>query len=425
MPGQTVPYSSAVLGLETHRISETVFGYQEADLSFRATTTNFLDKILKALNAEAHPIIRWRVGLGAAANVQWLPWQMHYVLQYSAKFEGIGPAAGHYIKLFCRDMTEYYDGYSLTRAHRGTISTIVRKLATENGFSDTVIEDTQGEAVWIQSFEGDFEFIRSRLLPRARSTRGRGNYYMFVRDNVLHFHTVEYQTAIKEFNYYASPATRLEAYDIIQAKVGDGSAGTRIVYYDPYRGESKEVSSDPNKAIRLSNSMPRMDQWMELYRNICEHRISTRDEEAGCQALAQNAYEAARSESFQLKLQTSKTFFIRPGELMRLTIDPNAENSSTWSGLYLVAAAQHMVEKGELNSVYVLQRGEQRTARASANNMAAYGVDTLQAEQNAPGYDINVREAQSSTLAKGAGKAATGGAFLTVQDRSAALKPRQ
>ena len=423
LPSQTISYANRITAPETNKIVETVFGYNEADLSFRVTTPQFMDKVLKSLDSAGQPLIRWRVGLGSGDQVKWIPWQSHYVVQYTGHFEGVGQAAGHYIKLFTRDLLHLIDRSSKTRAHRGSISDIIKKIASENGLSDTVIEATQGEAIWIQSYEGDFEFARKRLVARARSQRGRGNYYLYVRDNALHFHTVEYQTTIKDFDYYLSPATRLDATDAAQAKIDAGSAGVRVVYHDPYSGESKEINSDPNKAIRMANSIPRLDKIAGAQRNIREHRIQIRDEEAGSTALAQNAYEMARAECFQIKMQTSKTFFLRPGELIRLNIDPSAENTSVWSGVYLIATAQHIIDKGELNSVYVLQRGEQRVARNKANDLAAYGVDTIQDEQNAPGYDINVREAQASSVTKGAGKSATGGSYLTVQNKSAAIVP--
>jgi len=423
LPQQPLTYATRITAQEKTRIFETVFGYNEADIAFRVASPQFLDKILKALDANGNPLMRWRTGTGTGQQVNWLPWQQHYVVQYTAHFEGIGPAAGHYIKLFTRDLLHLIDRSSRTQAYRGSVSSIVRRLAANNDLADAVIEDTQGEGVWVQSFQGDFDFVRKRLIARARSVRGRGNYYLFVRDNVLHFHTVEYQTVVKDFAYYASPATRLDASDVAQAKIQDGAAGVRLILYDPYTGEAKEINSDPNKALRMANSLPHLDRIVGGQRNIREHRIQIRNEEAGATALGQNAYEFARAECFQIKMQTSKTPFLRPGELLRINIDPNAENTSVWSGLYLVGTAQHIVEKGELNSVYILQRGEMRVARAGNNSLAAYGTDTVEDDQNAPGYDINLRDTQSSNVTKGAGKATSGGVFSTVQDPGKAIVP--
>lgn len=423
LPTKSLSLASRLTHHEASTIFETVYDYGWAEIAFRVTSVQFLDTVMKALESEGNPLIRFRWGLGAGDSVAWTPWQLHYVFRYQAVFEGIGANAGHFIKFHTRDLLHLIDRSSKTKAHRGSVSSIVKKLATANNLTEAVVEETHGEGVWVQSYEGDFEFARSRLVSRARSTRGRGNYYLFVRDNVLHFHTVEYQTTIHDFAYYQSSAFKLEAIDLSQAKIEDGSAGVRVVYHDPYSGLSKEVASDPEKAIRFANSIPRLDKVFGAQRNICEHKIQIRDDEAGVVALAQNAYEYARAECFQLKFQTSKTTILRAGDLLRINIDPNSSTTSPWGGIYLISSAQHILTKGEINSVYVLQRGEQQVARNSSNALAAYGVDTLQDQQNAPGFDLNVREAQASVLTKGAGKALTSGVYLTVQDKSKAQVP--
>lgn len=423
VPNQAWAPGTYTLAPESSQVLETVFGSNETTLAFRVTTPQFLDRALKALGANGNPIVRWRIGLGTGPQINWIPWQTHYVTRYAVRFEGGGTSASHYVKLFTRDLLHLANRSSRTQAHRGTISSIIKQLAATNGLSNTVVEETLGEAIWIQSYEGDFEFARKRLVARARSQRGRGNYYLYVRDDALHFHTVEHQTEIIDLDYYLSPATGLDAVDMSQDQLAAGAAGVRVIYHDPYSGESKQINSDPNKAIRMANSIPRLDKIAGAARNILEHRAQIRDEESGSAALAQNAYEAARAECFQIKIQTSRTFFLRPGQLLRLSIDPSPNNTSVWSGVYLIVAAAHDIDSGKLNSVYTIQRGEQRVARSKTDNLAAYGTDTLQDEQNAPGYDINMREAQSSSLTKGAGKAGTEGAYRTVQNKSAAVVP--
>lgn len=423
LPTQALIISGNMAHQEQVTLYETVFDYGWSEIVFRVTTTHFLDRVMKALESEGNPLIQFRWGVGPGTDILWTPWQLHYVVSYQALFEGVGAGAGHLVKLHTRDLLHLVDRSDKTHAHRGKISDIVKRLAEANNLSDSVIEPTSGVGVWVQSYEGDFSFARTRLLGRARSNRGRGNYYLFVRDNVLHFHTVEYQTTIHDFAYYQSSATKLEAIDFSQAKLGDGAAGVSVVYHDPYSGISKEIKSDPAKAIRLANSIPRLDKILGAGRYIREHKIQIRDDEAGVLGLGQNAYECARAECFQLKFQTNKTPTMRAGELLRIDIDPNDSTTSAWGGVYLITAIQHTIEKGEITSVYVLQRGEQQVARSASNQLAAYGVKTMQDQQNAPGYELNVREAQSSVLTKGAGKSLTSGAYLTVQDKNKAIVP--
>ena len=402
LPNQVLNVTEQVALWEKSMIQESVFGYGTANLIFRVKGTRFLDDIMRALDSEGNPLIRFRWGIGLGSTMEWTPWQIHYVLKYQAGFEGLGNDTAHFFNLHTRDMLHRIDRASKTQAHRGQVSVIIAKLAKSNGIQDTVIEETSGDGIWIQSYEGDFEFARRRLLARARSKAGRGNYYLFMRDNVLHFHTLEHETSVKDFHYYGgSSGMRLEAIDLAQEKIDDGSAGVRVLYHDPYTGISKEILSDPKQAIRLGNSIPRLDKIFGTQRNIREHRIQIRDDEAGPAALAQNAYEYARAECFQLKLMTSKTPLLRPGEILRINLNQSSDSTSTWSGSYLVASVHHTIDKTEIVSVYILQRGEQQVARVGAHSLAAYGVKTIKDDQNAPGYELNVREAQSSRLTKG------------------------
>ena len=422
LPDDTVVTSLSVFPLLSV-ITESVFSYGDAQISFRVNNTLFHNKILRALNSAGNPLIRFRWGTGDGSIMAWTPWQLHYVLDHQAVFEGVGTTAGHLIKLHTKDMLHSIDRSSRTAPFKGSVSDIVQTIANNNGLNDCVIEPTSGQGVWIQSYEGDFAFVRRRLIRRARSKRGRGNYFLYVRDNVLHFHTLEYQTAVKDMAYYSSPSTFLEAFEMTQAKIPDGSAGARVINYDPFTGEARENNSDPNKAIKLGNSIARLDKISAGQRNIQEHKIHIRDEEAGSEALAQNAYEYARAESYQLKLSGNKLALIRPGELLRLAIDPSAGNVSTWSGLYLTVSAQQTIDKGVISSVYVLQRGEQQVMGSGNSSVGSYGVDSVQDDQSAPGYAISLPDAQSSGVTKGAGQVLSSGVFLTVQDKSSALLP--
>jgi len=424
LPNGTVVSSNSTTTILS-KIVETVFTYNECEIGFRVTDPKFHSQVLRALNSEGEPNIRFRWGTGDASNVLWTPWQTHYVVNHTAKYEGVGPNSGHYINLFTKDLFHQTDRVAATEGFQGTVSSVVKLLASNNDIQDTVIEETQGQGLWIQSFEGDFEFVRKRLLRRARSTRGRGNYYFFIRDDVLHFHTVEYQTTVKDFNYYSSPGSTLSAFELSQAKIAEGSAGSRVINFNPFTGESKEIRSHRSQAIRMGNVIPRLDKIDGgPQRNTPEHRTETRDEECGSTALAQNIYEFARAESFQLQLLARKMATVRPGELMRINIDPSSGSTSSWSGIYLVATVTHIIENGAISSVYVLQRGEQQVFRNNTQDMANYGVDTLLDDQMAPGYDLNLRDIQGSGLTKGAGKNLSSGLFSTVQDANTALTPQ-
>jgi hypothetical protein len=374
--------------------------------------------VLKAVNASGTPLLRFRYGLGVPGTYVWSAWQSHLILSHEALPEGTGPSAGHTVKLYTGDLLRVLSRVVKIKAYRGTISKIVGEIATANGLTDTVIEPTVGDGLWVQT-TNDADFIRDRLVCRAKSARGRGNYVFFVRDNVLHFHTFDYQTQIKELNYYAASHANLTLSDLSQSKLNAGASGVLLIVHDPYTGQSEEIKTDRNVALRLANSIHRLDKVVGAERTVGLHMSTDRLKEGA--HIAQNAYESARSECFQLKFMVERTAPLRAGDLLRINVDPSAENASTWSGLYATVSANHQISKGAIQSVYILQRGEQLAAKGSTNSIRTLGVESLQDEQNAPGVEINVPEAQSSSLTRGAGKAVSSGVFLTVQDKNDAL----
>jgi hypothetical protein len=401
--------------------SESVYSYAQANVGIQTLNTDYADRVLKSLDANGTPVVRLRLGQGVPDHIDWTPWQLHYVRNYKGAFTGIGSGAGHQINIHTEDMLSCVDRASRTSAYRGKVSDIVQNIATRNGISDVVIEPTKSEGVWIQSFCGDFEFVRKRLLRIARSDRGRGNYCLFSRDNVLHFHTADYQADVKEMTYYNSSAGRLELSSLPQEKIDSGSAGVRLVGHDPYTGQSQEANSSPAEAIRFANWISRIDTVNGAQLFFPFHLGENRGMEA--LNLTQNRYEAARQECYQLKMLARKTTLLRAGDILNLELEPKSGQASTWTGLWQVASANHTIEKGEITSVYFLQRGELAALKGVSNALLSQGINLVVDEQNAPGVPLNLQQTQVSQLTKGAGKAVGAGIFSKIQDPQKALVP--
>lgn len=421
LPTGVIGLSNNLVRFEAAQVKETVYGYGFTNLTIRTLSTDYADRVLKALEASGSPLVRFRFGMGVPNRVLWTPWQLHYVRKYSGFFEGVGPTAGHLINLNTHDTLSRVDRSSKTSAHRGKVSDIVKNIAERNGIKDCVIEPTSTEGLWIQSYIGDFEFVRNRLVRIARSERGRGNYLLFVRDNVLHFHTVDYQAEVKDFAYYNSAGGKLEMIDNLQERIDMGSGGVRLIGHDPYTGQSQEVASNADEAIRFANWISKIGSVAAIQRNFPFHLSENRGLEA--LHLAQNTYEAARAETYQLKLETTKTKPMRAGDILNINLDPKSGQASAWTGLWLVAAANHQIVKSEIVSVYNLQRGELAALKGVSNALTSQGINVVEDEQNAPGYDLSLQQTQVSQLTKGAGKSVGSGVFLTVQDRSKAVEP--
>lgn len=416
---RTFPLYANVVRLEDATIHESVHDEAVTKFTLRTSTPDYVDAVLALNQANGTPLIRWRLGFGSGDDVRWLPWQLHFVYTFRAKQEGIGSGAGHFIVIETKGILGLADRGNKTVAHRGTVSQIVQRML---GDQDAVVEPTTGDGLWIQSYQSDHDFIRERLVRMARSAKGRGNYLFFARDNVVHFHSPEYQASLLDIVYNSSGGMKLVQIDRSQHQVNTGAAGTRLVMYDPYSGVQKEINSDPDLALRLADNVHRIDRIAGGQRNIMWHLGANRPEEP--ENFAQNAYEASRMECFEIKLSVEKLPPVRAGDFLRVTINPKEQVSSTWGGVYLVTQAEHLIRRGAIYSVYILRRGEFNSKPSVAPELASLGVQALQSEQKAQGVPLNLKAAQDSALTRSKGRSLTGGVYLTVQDPNKAIKPQ-
>lgn len=413
LPTGSVPLMIPCVRFHRALIKESVYTCGETQLTIHTTHTDYVDRVLKALEAKGNPLLRFRVGLGLPGHVVWTPWQLHWVTSYFGTFTGSGAGAGHRLTITTQDMLASMNRSTRTRAHRGKISGIVQRIAEQNGLRNTVVEPTNTDGLWIQSFSGDVDFMR-RLAQRARNAQNRGSYLLFVRDNVLHFHTPDYQADVRRLAYYRSSHRRLDLLAQTQQLIGEGAGGACVIGHDPMTGQTESFRSSPDRAVRYANWISRLDKITGLARQHPFHLSENRRLEAA--NLAQNMYEAARLQSYELKLQVRKTRLLRAGDLLDLDIQQKTGHSSTWQGLWLVVTTQHVVEKNQIVSVYFLQRGELAALKGIPSTLAEQGVPLLEEDQTAPGTDINLQQARASQLTKGSGQAVGTGIYTTVRD---------
>lgn len=409
--GRPLNLNTGVVSHEESALVETVYGFCVYNHRLRTQSTDFVDNQLKAAMAGGTPRIRFRLGFGLPDNMFWLPWQEHIVTQWSANLEGIGDQAHHLIELETQDLQFLLTRNSNVAARKGTVSSIVTAIAESHGFAENVIETTKGEGLYIQSFADDADFIRKRMIRRARNDKNRGNYLFYTKDNVLHFHSPDYQAELHRVVYFQTNGAALTQIDPSQKLIDKGVAGTAVIAYDPYSGQTKVIPSDPEKALKLADSIYDFTKASAVLQ-IPYHLSANFSQEAD--AIGQNLYEHARGETLKLNLEVDKTIQIRHGDFVNLIVTPSDSKSSPWSGYYLVTELRHVVIKGSVRSVYTLSRGE--ITKSLANLTTVRSEDILVIEQAAPGQSLNVGELKSSQRTKGAGKiAGNGKLYTTVQ----------
>lgn len=403
--------ASSVVHAES-TLEDNIYGMSVYRHRLRTLDTNFVDLHVKEAMASSSPRMRFRLGVGVPDTMFWLPWQEHIIFGYTAVLESLNEQSGHTVEFVTTDYMYLLSRSVLTQARKGTISKIVTDMATEFGFKETVIEPTTGVGAYIQNFTDSAEFIRKRMVGRARNDKGRGNYLFYFKDGVLHFHSPDYQCQVHRVIYYQANSSGLAQIDDSQKLIDDGNAGVTANVYDPYSAKTTISASDPEKALKFADSIYNLEAIPGHDAQIFHHVGPGIPEEGAI--MAQNIYEHARINTFKLILEVEKTIQIRHGDIVNLVVQPSDEKASPWSGYYLVTAVKHVVIKNAVRTSYTLARGEIQKSLVNLTNVQAQ--DILVIEQAAPGQPLNIGEIKSSERTKGAGSlAADGRLFRTVQ----------
>lgn len=415
--GKTLSFNSQVVTFVDAEIKDSVYNPSTGLHTFRTLDPAFLESVKEAMT-NADPVMEFRVGFGSPKQTYWLPWQKHIILNYFAKFEGIADSSGHLLVFATSNDLVRLERANKVLARKGTVAEIVKAIATENKL-DSVVEATDGKFMLYQCFIDDTRFIRQRCLPRAITTKGRGGFLFFIRDNVLHFHTPDYQTSVRQMNYYDVFGTSLTLQDTSQdpRNWDNGVAGLRMIAQDPYTAETQEIESKPDNALRLADSIYQYGnvnngQWNMPYHLSFNPIVEVR-------ALAQYQYALARQQVFRCSVSVDKTIMIRHGDLLNLSVTQQNQKASSHSGYYYVTGVGHIIKKEAVNSTYMLERGE---FRGQSQNLSVQAADQqIVQDTKAPGQDPNIIEAQSSELTKGAGKQSSARTFTVVADANLPL----
>lgn len=405
VPGnRPIPLDSSLVGHVSSMLRDTLADGAQHEHDFTTTSPEVVNQLLRSAATDGTPKLRFRLGYGDPDMRVWLPWQEHYIVNYSAIIEGLGDRSGHTMRVITADAHHPMNRVNHTAAYTGKISNTIAQIAGYYGLS-AVIEETNYDTSLVQAYTTDTVFIRTRLQPRARNSSGMGNYVFYFRDGVLHFHTAAYQTEVKRVSYTSSTCDFLGQSDHTQQLWREGVAGSRLVLYDPYTGESREMLSDPGKALKYADGSYVLD-GVGGYATIMKHLSTNTPDE--CEALNQSVYENARQQAFKVKASFDKVIQLRTGDLIDLSITQSASNVSSWAGVYLITGLVHTVSKGSLMSSFSLERGN---ITKSSQAVTVQGKDMqLVPETEAQGVDVNLLAAQQSgqTVDTSVNKNATG-----------------
>lgn len=345
-----------------------------------ANQADFVNKTLKEISGVGIPIVKIRLGVKTQGLISWFPWQDHILVGSMSNPVGIGDQGTYYVRIDTADLLWVISQKSKIATRKGSVSDVVETIARENDLKSPVIEPTVGRGQWVQSFIDDMDFVKNRMLIRAVNAKGRGNYRIFMKDGIFHFHTPDFKPTVKKFDYLASGrGITLEFNDVSQEFVEHGAAGVQITSHNPYTAGSGTVSSDPEKTLRFGSFSPKLSKWRNPV-NLGFHRSASNLEIDEPQFMAQNTYELHHCQLFNILMVTRRTINLQLNDMLKLTVDQDRSRTSPWSGWWNVSSVSHFVDKGALTSKFVLTRGELLSAPNSTDS--APGQDLRLAEQD-------------------------------------------
>lgn len=411
---ETIPILSSTVILQRAEITEVAHGVTRAKFTIASGTRDYVDKLLKEAQSEKTPRIRWRLGVGFPEGaVEWIPWQDHIIRNSVSGMEGLGVSTGYLTLLETADLLWEIDRVNRVVARKGKVSDIVKQIADSYSLP-SVIEPTKTNGLYYQSYISDYAFIMGRMVPRAINDKNRGNYQFYLRDGTLHFHTIDYQSQLKDYVYYNSPGSKLTVQDHTQDLVEAGAAGVRVIYIDPYTSIFGSEVSKPENTLKLATSAPDLAALEGAERNILLTVGTNRDIDQS--SIAANTYETAKAGIYTLNLTIPRTVFFRANDLCRVTIQPDSNQVPPASGTYQVAKIMHNVDRTSLVSEVIMHRGEYLTKDRTHSDLARSGEAVVQPRRGAEGQDPNFKSVSSSTLTRGSGKQVSKTVVLDTQN---------
>lgn len=316
-----------------------------------------VDQLVKLVRGGGKSLINVRVGVKTSpGSIVWRPWQSHVVATFSAEPTGIGKSESR-VNVSTRDLLWNTVGSIRRESRRGTISSIVESIARSCGFTSFEIEPTVGRGAWIQR-SNDLDFIVDKLIPRASNSLGSGNYRMFVKDNVFHFHTPDFKPSLKKFSYLGSNRGLSVTFeDNVQNLISSGTAGMTAVVYNPYDAASKNEKSDPSHSLKLAEYAPNTDAQKGLI-FFGHHSSAANLEIQEAKNIAQHIYDTARFSRYRANVVSARTLNVSVNDLMFLDADHSNTEKSAWSGWWSVGSVKHLVKSGNVTTSFDMTRGE-------------------------------------------------------------------
>lgn len=325
--------------------------------TFQPKDPDYVTKyLLPLLKSDQYPKLEARLGLVAGGDASWWPKEDVFLISHRA-YAPTGQAPQQITVKFV-DRLWFFSKENRVAAWSGKISDIIFQMwKNVGGSEDSVIEPTaisfaqKETAIWYQAFNSYYDFIKSSLAPRAQNASGSAGYRLFVRDNVLHFHTQGYRSNGIDVAY-TSGAEGFKELGVENRSIelsAQGSSALRNITYDPVRGLPKVIDPKDSALIKFASTDPGLTNVSYKMGHVSQNQSS--------QVELQTDYSFARFSNFQASLSFSNCLDVRSGLLLSLgLLEGNGPSINT--GIWHVESTIFTVDLDALSGVANLCRGE-------------------------------------------------------------------
>jgi hypothetical protein len=396
-PGQTSTTSQYPLLNESNTvhhlstIEELVTGWKICSHTFQVKDRSYLDNVVYPILSNIGGIISFRFGIQAGNQTSpadsWRPWEDHVLLYYNAEIMP-DSTSGMVITIKTADRLWLLCQRRDLRIHRGNISELAGQIWALNQGLASVIEPTANagtgnNSTYYQSNSSDYEFITKVLLPRAVNAQGVAGYRLYTKDNVLHFHTQNYQTQTNPVIAYAQGSPGINHLVIEDRSIENSPLGSSMVttlISDPLLGVDQAIKSSADRLLKFGNNRITTKSTDVLIGHVGPNSLA---DEVN---LNQSTYTYLSSTTLSGHIDiASNVTGLRVGDIITLNVaDAGAVKLDT--GNWYVAKAVHTIRSSSLSSTFKFTRGEINSPTAAA----VQDPESNSARQSIPGIVLTL-----------------------------------
>lgn len=319
-----------------------------------ASARSAFDQLDELLNTQKFPKVWLRYGIADGQSALFTDWEPQILVSVKGKASATPSVQhGYEVVMVTADLLYKMAKTERLATRKGKISDVVNAIARDGGFEKFAIETTQNDYALIQSFESDLEFIKSRILPLATNSAGESQFMLYARGSFLHFHTINYQlNGVFSFDIgeLSSTLDTVTMENRVNENMHTDAAGISLIAFDPLTGKTAAWNTSPDSELSFGDTHPEVDGRVYFKAHVGQNQLTA------LYAESQNRYTKSQVKLHEVSFLIKNYPYMGVGDLVKTRFVQG--RGDPWSGFYVVSYVRHVVDNSDVNTLYVLVRGE-------------------------------------------------------------------